>query len=237
MIAASFLVIWQMTDDDVYYYGIHVGSNGGLLGLGWIGDANDVWSRNAIGVGWTGDTAPETAVHELGHNHGRQHSPCGVSGDANYPHSGASIGVWGYHPAKKQLLDPYDYVDFMSYCDPAWVSDYTYKALFTRLKNINGAKIFVPPHMLDRTYDRVRILDGQLDWLTSRTMPRPPMGQEKAVTVTTLGGTKVITGNFFPYNHLDGGVMFILRPKLFTVVDQLQAVAFDYNGQLVSLGP
>jgi hypothetical protein len=69
-------------------------------------------------------------AHEMGHNFGRLHSPCGnPSGvDPFYPYSGASIGVYGYDvfagvpkvPAMR---------DLMSYCDPPWISDYTYKGI------------------------------------------------------------------------------------------------------------
>ena len=69
-------------------------------------------------------------AHELGHNFGRLHAPCGnPSGlDGQYPYSGASIGVYGYDilsgVAKQSSLR-----DLMSYCDPSWISDYTYRNL------------------------------------------------------------------------------------------------------------
>jgi len=216
---------------DVYYYGIHDANGNGLLGLGWVGGQNDVWSRTAIGVGWTGETAPETAVHEIGHNHGRDHAPCGVSGDPYYPYSGASIGVWGYHPQKKKLLSPNNYVDFMSYCSPTWVSDYTYKALFKRLKHINGAKIFVPPELMNRSWDRIKILDGQAQWLTPITMSQPPVGQETTVVAQTASGSQQLTGHYYAYNHLVGGVLYMLRPKQINSLNAVVAASFSLEGQ------
>jgi hypothetical protein len=215
---------------DVYYYGIHNANGSGLLGLGWVGGANDEWSRTAIGVGWTGDTAPETAVHEIGHNHGRDHAPCGVSGDPNYPHSGAKIGVWGYHPADQQLLSPTTQVDFMSYCSPTWVSDYTYKALFNRVKHVNGAKIYVPNELLNRTYDRVRVLDGQVEWTSTVTLPRPPRGTDLPVTVHTLAGSQPLVGHYYRYDHLNGGLLYLRRPQQLTVLNETQAVTFAAEG-------
>lgn len=197
----------------VYYYGIHMAQGSGLLGLGWVGGANDVWSRTAIGVGWSGDTAPETAVHEIGHNHGRSHSPCGVSGDPNYPHQGASIGVLAFHPGQSQLISPNQWVDFMSYCSPAWVSDYTFKALVNRMKIVNGAAIAFPPAMMNRTWDRIRVLDGQVTWLEPVTMGLPPVGESLAVSVQSDAGTTSVTGHYYAYDHLPGGLLYVPAPS------------------------
>ncbi len=222
-------------DPEVYYYGIHNAQSSGLLGLGWVAGSKDVWSRAAIGVGWTGDTAPETAVHELGHNHGRSHSPCGVDGDWNYPHPGAKIGVWGYHPGKDKLLDPSKHVDFMSYCDPPWVSDHTYKALYARLKSVNGAKLVFPEELLNRTWERVKILDGVATWVDAITLAYPPSGETKTVSVTTTGGTETLGGQYFAYNHLEGGLLYVLRPKLVVNETSPLTVAFELGGKSLTL--
>ena len=88
-------------DFDEYYYGVFEPSSsfggycggGRVSGLGFIGDPNGEYSRAAIGLGYSGEVAIGTAIHEVGHNHGRPHSPCGgVSGaDQGFPHSGGSI--------------------------------------------------------------------------------------------------------------------------------------------------
>ena len=68
--------------------------------------------------------------HELGHSHGRLHSPCGVSDpDWNYPYPNADIGVWG-HDLRTDEFYPPTRKDMMSYCpNPdrslAWISDST----------------------------------------------------------------------------------------------------------------
>ncbi len=72
-----------------------------------------------------------TFVHELGHDLGLRHAPCGGAGgpDPAYPYAGASIGVEGYDPRSRSFLDPARYYDFMSYCAPEWVSDYHFDKL------------------------------------------------------------------------------------------------------------
>src|SRR5690606_21244942 len=113
-----------------YYYGIfspsssaqNYCSGGCVAGLGFLGGPGDAWSHSAIGLGFSGDMAAETAVHELGNNHGREHAPCGgVSGaDGSYPYDGAKIGSWGYNILTAELYEPNGHVDMMSYCNPAW---------------------------------------------------------------------------------------------------------------------
>ncbi|MBW2456118.1 MAG: hypothetical protein JRI68_16485 [Deltaproteobacteria bacterium] len=201
-----------------YYYGIFEPSgsfnaycsSGCVAGLGFVGGPGDSWARAAIGLGYSGDMAAETAVHELGHNHGRDHAPCGVQGDPAYPYSGASIGVYGYDLVSGQLFSPNQFVDMMSYCNPTWISDHNYKALFDRIQFVNGAQIYTPTELLDRSYERVRVNpDDSLTWLEPIVLHRPPLGDATTVSVETLGGAESVTGALIRYDHLDGGVLFI----------------------------
>ncbi|MCL4863445.1 MAG: hypothetical protein KJZ93_28835, partial [Caldilineaceae bacterium] len=68
---------------------------------------------------------------EIGHNMGQAHVACerASSGpDPNYPYANGVIGNTGWNYVANQLL-PATYKDFMSYCNPTWLSDYTYLAL------------------------------------------------------------------------------------------------------------
>ncbi len=213
--------------DDVYYYGIFSPTSdagqfcggGCVAGLGMIGAASDAYSRAAIGLGFTGEIATGTAVHEVGHNHGRKHSPCGGAQgtDPAYPYAGASIGVWGYDLLTKELFSPDKLTDVMGYCNPVWISDFTYKALFDRIKFVNNASVIYPPELVDRTYQRARIDgEGKLTWLPDTLIHTPPMGEPLTITVQSALGDEAVTAQLYPYDHLPGGVLVWPRPSTVT---------------------
>jgi hypothetical protein len=215
-----------------YYYGIFEPASsfnnycggGCVTGLGFVGDPQDGWSHSAIGVGFTGDNAAETAVHELGHNHGRQHAPCGTSGDGNYPYSGAAIGVWGYDMVKGLLLDPSDHVDMMSYCNPKWISDYNFTHIFERIQFVNSASFYTPPALQNLSYERVLLHPGGgASFMNPITLKQPPLGEAIDVNVQTSTGTEQRTGRLFRYDHLEGGVLFI-PPGNQALIQSLSAV-------------
>ncbi len=106
----------------------------GIAGIGWVG-----YKRVSVGLDLgAGDSTGTLAGHEIGHNLGRYHAPCGVSNpDPNYPYANASINDYGLDIVSPSvtLLSPGTYKDMMSYCGPAWVSDYTYNALYADLQS------------------------------------------------------------------------------------------------------
>ena len=82
----------------------------------------------AYGIGsWTSFSipVPQIVAHEIGHNMGLFHAPCGGAGgpDPLYPHPWGVIGSWGYDREHNRLISPYT-PDLMSYCGGQWIGDY-----------------------------------------------------------------------------------------------------------------
>lgn len=106
------------------YYGVaKVSYSSGIAGIGYIG------AQTAMGWDYL-PSASEVMAHELGHNWGRQHAPCGgvSSADPSYPYAGGTIGVFGFNVRLGQLISSSS-ADLMGYCNQTWISDYTYQAV------------------------------------------------------------------------------------------------------------
>lgn len=220
------------TDDapeaDVYYVGLanpdvdyasycKGGCTAGLSFVGLPGDgASGEW-RAAIALGFVGDAKADIGnviAHEVGHTHGRTHTPCGnvVDADEDYPVEGGNIESWSYNAQRNAMMDPSKTFDFMSYCNPGFVSRYTYDALldeklFVQKAIEQASSQSVDASSLNQTYERVRVLaDGTLQWLPDTQSFLPVRGKAVQAHIArgAISGTEDVV--FRPYGH-GGGVL------------------------------
>ncbi|MFO0663177.1 MAG: M66 family metalloprotease [Polyangiaceae bacterium] len=212
--------------DDVYYYGAFAPkssfesfcSRGCVTGLsGLADDASDARIRASVGVGFPGVSTANTAAHEIGHAHGRDHAPCGGAQgtDPKYPYPQAKIGVWGYNIITNSFVNPAGAQtphDMMSYCDPAWISDYQYGKLFDRVIAVNSLRGTQSMNASARLGFRLASIDGEGNIKMGEhiDLPAGTQGAQRKVTYRQANGTLVSdSARFFRYDHLPGGMLFI----------------------------
>ncbi len=209
---------------DVYYYGMfnprasaqQFCSQGCLLGVTLLNnsppDVGNPMLRLALGVGFD-MFAADTAAHEIGHAHGREHANCGPgldpgSIDQSFPHAGGKIGVWGYDITTSKLQPP-TASDIMGYCPNPFISDHNYTALYNRGKNVNLPSITGGP----AAYDIYSLDgDGHATHLKRYEPDQPVFGRKVDVSVTEASGAvRAARGEYFAWDHLPGGWLFVPR--------------------------
>jgi hypothetical protein len=123
-----------------YYYGVaKVSYTSGVAGVAFVSVAGTTpgsGARAALGWDWL-PSGSLVAAHELGHNWGRNHAPCGGPAglDPQYPHSDGSTGTYGVNLTPTPTLEPPTDSDIMGYCANKWISDYTYRGVLNYLLN------------------------------------------------------------------------------------------------------
>ncbi|MFT5357148.1 MAG: hypothetical protein ACI9KE_004380, partial [Polyangiales bacterium] len=123
---------------------------GCIAGLGSVNTRNTPSARSSIALGFDRESDLFSAIHEVGHNFGFPHAPCGsVNGpDPAFPYGGGLIGVWGLDQRTNRFVDP-GTSDLMGYCRTKWVSDYNYNRYYQRAvaHGDGGAVLFAVPHV------------------------------------------------------------------------------------------
>lgn len=249
-------------ENETYYYGVFMPSasfgdfcrRGCVTGLsGLVSRPTDAFLRASVGLGFTGVESANTMAHEIGHAHGREHAPCGgASGaDRNFPYKGGALGSWGYDILSKKFISPTIGKDMMGYCDPSWVSDYTYSALFDRLLAVSGAQgesaqrspASAPQdesaQRSPRSGGSYRLVsfDGDGVAKTSEVMDLDSEPGGAPQQVEYLSDASLVmaraTAHVYRYDHLPGGIVVV--PEHAGPVRALRVAGFSRHLDLASL--
>ncbi|MEZ4375965.1 MAG: M66 family metalloprotease [Polyangiaceae bacterium] len=215
---------------ETYYYGVMAPASrfssfcggGCTAGLGSVPSANSDYYRAAIGLGFFPDGSnsgsSDTLAHEVGHTLGREHAPCGgvSSYDGNFPYSGGGIGSWGYDVRSQKVLSPSGRYDVMGYCDPTWLSDYTYGAMFDRIAYVNAnPDVHLPVGSLRAAgaFEAFTLRpDGTLESLGRVQLRAPAMGDAALIHPVDEQGRALaaVSGYFTPYGDDElGGTLLV----------------------------
>ncbi len=207
--------------NDVYYVGVfnpaptereYCQSGSCILGIAPASILDSVSFRTAMIVGYHSERQHGTLAQELAHAMGRLHAPCGgpTNIDSKYPYADGSIGTWGWDVLEKTLVDPEEHVDFMSYCNPVWVSDYTFRAIHDRMVAVEQET--VPADGPAAAPEAMRVYHVGTDGSLSAGPKHPlrtqgrPSGEVVLEDVSGQRG-RAIRGSFQPFSNIGGGLL------------------------------
>ena len=165
-------------------------SDAGLFGVAYgIGS----WTSYSIPVPWV-------VAHELGHNMGLWHAPCGGAGgpDPLFPHPYGVIGSWGYDRENKRLVSPHT-PDLMSYCGGQWISDYHHSNALRHRIDAEATAAFAPKTRSVLVWGGVGA-DGvpflEPSFIVEAMSSLPPAGSDYVVKATTEDGSEAFSFSF-----------------------------------------
>jgi hypothetical protein len=126
---------------------------------------------------------------------------------------GAS-GVPGYRQSDASFI--FDSVDIMSYCQPLWISDYTYKALADRIRIVNmlGDIHGTDPRVIHPVQRILIGASGALSWGRDLQMLDVVGGTDVEVVYRDVNGGAIAkrVGHRYGYDHLPGGFILVENP-------------------------
>lgn len=164
--------------------------SGGVAGLGIFEERASIGLADADSLGINGKFIVQ---HEIGHNLGQEHAPCGVSpSDPNFPNQDGLIGEVGFKVAKFKLVLP-SVFDVMGYCQPTWVSPYTYEAWFDD-QVAAGDVVSLPVQdslLLRASFDEAGMPVLHPLYSLPASPDAPPLSSDYAVEFVDAGGKMV----------------------------------------------
>lgn len=208
---------------DLYYYGLikpaqsfsQFCNRSCTTGIAYLVDdrPQSAVLRGGLGIAFDDNVSHGTFPHELGHSHGRDHAPCGVTGQQPFPYDEARIGSWGYDSLSSSLKSPAEFRDFMSYCSPTWISDFTYERLATRIQAANRPSAPLV-HGKPQTFWIMLSTGTGVKWNGTMDLRGAPGTPEVAIVYDADGNAILeVEGSRTAMSDSDGFVLFVPAPQ------------------------
>ena len=160
-------------------------------------------------------------AHELGHNMGLFHAPCGVDFqvDLTYPYLDGSIGSWGYDFISGKLIDP-STPDIMSYClDSPWISDFHFRRAITYRVASEGRRVAA----VSSSRSRSLLLWGGLDEFGDLAL-EPAFVVDASPSIPPAGGPYRLRGE-----DANGNVLFTMSFAINKIADSDGGDSFAFT--------
>ena len=208
---------------DTYYYGlVQPGAtfgaycaSGCILGIAPQATRVTPSMQVALGASFSDNQTYETMVHEIGHAHGRGHAPCARGGtidgvDTSFPDRTGATATWGWDSRTSKLLPP-SYKDIMGYCQPNWISAYTYTGLAERARQVNQRAFIQGPLVATRWHQLVAYGDGTARWSAGIEIETP--GDLEPASVLDASGREIVQVQIARIPLADSEDEFVFVPE------------------------
>jgi len=216
---------------EVYYYGMlkptgtlaQFCGTGCTAGIGYIATGRlAAMGRAAMGLSYSDVQSGFFMLHEVGHNHGRQHAPCVPQGamiadiDANFPQPDGTTGGIGYNALGDQMLSAAS-TDVMGYCPNQWFSAYTYTGLLNTVLGVNQVQASEIPDPARVGSWAVLLSDALhgLRWGEPIAGTSVAMGEEETAQILDVSGAAVQSVSVFRtrLSELDAASIEVPQPR------------------------
>ena len=160
--------------------------------------------------------------------------------DTKYPYAGGDIGSWGWDARSKTLMQP-TVKDMMGYCEPAWISDYTYTGLADRTLTITKSlaattKSRAAIAVVEPWHSLILYADGSARW-SGLITSEAPNGEREPLRVLDAQGNVIaeLEAARVHLDHSSESFLYIPEPQANWATLEVGGIVIPLAGMLPEL--